>query len=298
MYESVIESVIMFLSYKEISQFLAELKKADIEPWYQDDEENLYEVTYPFVSLDGLNELKNILCATKNSGAPSPKIVGLSLSGHAINDRKVLHTIFETFPDILSIFLDGNRITEFDFPRLTQKQLQSCDDGNELGPFIVLRNNKITQLNDSFFEGVKQLRSYAKSMRFFLQDNPISAEQKIILNKKMYYATHTFPERYVSLKNIEFLLNPTLQEWAYLWLAGVPVGSWLFYAMRKEHWPLWPVIEAGGLVGAAMGAVSPVVACMSVLLLAKMTHPELHISPFWLDTIWAKGKPKLSLADE
>lgn len=281
------------LSYEHVLRFFAEIKKANIEPWYEEGDGIFYDVSYRFVSLNGLKELRDAL-PTAKSDWPYDKILSLYLNSHAINDRKLLHAIFEVFPQINYIFLENNQIAEFDFPRFTQERLQNFD-GDPTVSLIRMSNNKITHLNESFFEGIRQMRSYRRYMHFNLEGNPISPDQKTLMHKKMYYATHTFPERYVSLKNIKFLINPTLKEWGSVVLAGVPVGMWLFSALRQKHWPLCAVLEVGGLVGAAMGGATPGFACLSALLLAKMTHPELHISPHFHDTIWAKWKPKLSL---
>lgn len=177
--------------------------------WYQDNEQNWYKV-YPFCSLDGITEMLTYLKIDTDSW----RLQSFNLSNHFI----------ETFSCDFSASIETLNLSNNNVKKLTGKQLHKRE-GSWLPRKIILTNNPINTLEESFFEALRKARTTSSnSCEISLENNTLSNAQKEEIRKKFYKATHTIPERY---------LNRSLFEKAFLYggaLAGIGAG---LYAGNK-----------------------------------------------------------------
>lgn len=142
-------------------------------------------IVYPFCSLDGIKELLTYLGA--NGGSPKD----INLSGH------MLETFSCDMVEWLSkLYLSGNQIKQ-----LSGAQLKY---NTRLPYHLILDNNPISKIDESFFQKIKlarNTRGFSSSLSF--KNNLLTAKQKKKALQKFYEATHTLPERYVNQRTFE-----------------------------------------------------------------------------------------------
>lgn len=177
--------------------------------WYQDNEQNWYKI-YPFYSLNGLAELLTYLEIDTDNW----RLRSFNLSNHFI----------ETFTCDFAGSIETLNLSNNKIKKLTGNQLLKRE-GGRLPRGLILTNNPINTVDESFFEALRKARTTGyNSCEISLENNLFSDTQKQEVRKKFYTATHTIPERY---------LNRDIFEKAFLYggaLAGIGAG---LYAGNK-----------------------------------------------------------------
>lgn len=145
------------------------------EDWYTYNDSDWY-MGYQFCSLDGIKELLAHLGARARS---------IDLSGHML----------ETFSsDIIewmkTLDLSNNNIRQLTATNLERK--------NHLPDEIILNNNPINLIDESFFEEMRKSRATEYNFcKISIKNCNLSNKQKEEIRKKFYKATTTIPQRYL-----------------------------------------------------------------------------------------------------
>ncbi len=161
------------------------MKRAPGSGWYKYNNEEWY-ANYPFYTLDGITELLKHLGVNVQAKDILYKNWSLDLSGHRL---EIFSCDFMTHIDTLD--LSNNNIKQ-----LCDTQLAYTD---RLPHKIILNNNPINSIENSFFEALRRTRATRfHYLEISLENCGLSNEHKQEIRKKFHKATTTIPERYLN----------------------------------------------------------------------------------------------------
>ena len=203
--------------------------------WIVDENGLLYSTRHKFVTLRGLKAfLKNLSLSAKLA------LKSVNLSGHNIKH------------------FDSNEITDFYFYEinLSKNQIESIivNPNSAIRGNLNLQNNKITSLDDNFFNCIRNMRAKNSGIIIDLRNNPISVEQKMEISKRWNKAIDMLPERIydTSTKVMKPVREYSLIPAA---LAGAVIGGIGAHTFSKSAsgWLYYPFTGLGAALGCIAG---------------------------------------------
>ena len=189
-----------------------------------------YDCSFKFTSLGGIKKFLKDL--------PANSKVSIDVSNHNI---KYFETdeICDDKQYSYEIDLSNNQIDSYDLnPNLMHRTKK-----------LNLQNNKITSLDDDFFNIIRNMRTQGRNITIDLRNNLISEEQKKEIRRKWNLAINTLPERiYNTSRTLAEKVRPGL-------IIGAPIAATLFAGYHGYSWsvktPKWFAYPYTALVSCA-----------------------------------------------